>query len=175
MVSARSLAVPAALAAASLALAACGTGNEPAAESTLTAKASAGPARAVPEPVQEKTEEAAKSAAQAEFDAYAAGDWKGAWDLWTTTAQTALPRDDYDRWHTTCDTLTGVVFEITNVRLDGDTTATVAWRRSIAAGTSTMRYEGGRWRYQPADDDMADYRLGVEALIEKEKEAGRCG
>jgi hypothetical protein len=167
MVATRSLAAIAALA-----LAGCSHSGE--SSSTPIAVSAPPSAAAAATPAEEKTKGAAQKAAQAEFDAYAAGDWRGAWDLWTTEAQQALSRDDYDSFHATCKTVSGLTFEITNVRLEGDK-ATVAWKRSIAAGTSEVRYEAGRWRYQPAVEDLTGYRKGLKVMIATAKKEGRCG
>ncbi|OKI49892.1 hypothetical protein [Micromonospora sp. CB01531] len=111
---------------------------------------------------------------QKEFDAYAAGDWKGAWDLWTKEGKTAITRDEYARLHTECKTITGLTFEITNARLEGEDKAVVNFKRSIVAGMSEIRYEDGQWRYQPDADSMADYAKGVDKVIAEGRASGRC-
>lgn len=131
---------------------------------------------ASPTPAAEpRTADAARAAAQREFDAYAAGDWAGAWDLWTAAGKQAMPRADYVRLHTECKTLTGLTFEITGARLEGESKAIVTWKRSIAAGTATMVYEGGAWRYQPDPEAMAGYAKGIDKLIADKKAADECG
>ncbi|NJC69133.1 hypothetical protein HC031_05285 [Planosporangium thailandense] len=146
------------------------------ASDTPAATATRSTAAASPTPSAEpKTVDAAKAAAQREFDLYAAGDWAGAWDLWTKAGKAAFSRSDYSRLHTECKTLTGLTFEITNARLENDTTAVVAYKRSIAAGTANMMYEDGGWRYQPDASSMADYAKGVDKLIADSKQEGRCG
>jgi len=128
-----------------------------------------------PPSAEPRTLDAAKAAAQHEFDAYAAGDWAGAWDLWTAAGKAAMSRADYVRLHTECKTLTGIVFEITGARLEGESRAVVTWKRSIAAGKTTMLYEGGGWRYQPDAEAMAGYDKGIDKLTADKKAAGDCG
>jgi hypothetical protein len=157
------------------ALAACSTadvdgGDKPPAGATSTV--------VPPSPTkagQPQTVEAAKAAAQAEFDAYAAGDWKGAWDLWTKAGKAAIARDDYARLHVTCKTQTGLTFEITTARLESPTVAVVNWKRLIVAGSHEMHYEDGQWRFQPDAAAMADYAKGVEKMISDRKADDNCG
>lgn len=128
-----------------------------------------------PAPVAEpKTVEAAKAAAQREFDYYAAGDWGGTWDLWTKAGKAAFSREDYIRLHTTCKTITGPTFEITGARLEGDSKAVVNYKRLTFADTGTMVYEGAAWRWQPQPEDMKDYATGVDAMLKKRRAEGSC-
>jgi hypothetical protein len=124
---------------------------------------------------QPQTIEAARAAAQAELDAYAAGDWKGAWDLWTKTGKAAISRDDYARLHVTCKTQTGITFEITTMRLESPSVAVVNWKRLIVVGSHEMHYEDGQWRFQPDAAAMADYAKGIDKIIADRKADGNCG
>jgi hypothetical protein len=38
----------------------------------------------------------------------------------------------------------------------------------------TMRNEGGHWLIEPSDSAMADFKLGVDQAIAKQKAAGNC-
>lgn len=76
-----------------LALFAAGCGNGGTTESNTPAVTGAASADA-DKPQEPKTAEAAKTLAQKEFDTYAAGDWKGAWDLWTAEGKAAISRDE---------------------------------------------------------------------------------
>ncbi|MBQ1028854.1 hypothetical protein ACIP95_07435 [Micromonospora parva] len=151
--------------------AACGTETKP--EQTTASASSAAVAETKPA-AEPKTVDAAKALAQREFDTYAAGDWKGAWDLWTSEGKAAISRDEYARLHTECKTITGLTFEITTSRLEGADTAIVNYKRSIAAGSSEVRYVDGQWRYQPDAESMADYAKGVDKVIAEGRASGRC-
>ncbi|MFI7075417.1 hypothetical protein [Micromonospora sediminicola] len=158
-----------------LALLTAGCGNEDTTEPTTPAAPGAASTEAKADKPQEpKTVEAAKALAQKEYDTYAAGDWKGAWDLWTNEGKAAITRDEYARLHTECKTITGLTFEITGARLEGEDTAVVNFKRSIAAGMSEIRYEDGQWRYQPDAESMADYAKGVDKVIAEGQASGRC-
>lgn len=156
-----------------LALLAAGCGNGDTTEPTTPAAPGAASVEAA-KPQEPKTVEAAKALAQKEYDTYAAGDWKGAWDLWTKEGKDAISRDEYARLHTECKTITGVTFEITGARLEGEDKAIVNYKRMIAAGMSEIRYEDGQWRYQPDAESMADYAKGVDKVLAERRAAGSC-
>ncbi len=145
-------------------------------ESPRTPGAKVAPTSVSPSPAEEpRTAVAAQTAAQRSFDAFAAGDWAGAWDEWNGAGKAAFSREDYVRLHTTCKTLTGLPFKIKTARLEGADKAVVQAERASFAFAYEMTYEEGRWRFQPDADAMADYRLGVDALIAKKKTEGTCG
>lgn len=127
-----------------------------------------------PSPTEPQTAEAAKAAAERELNAYAAGDWRGAWDLWTAKGKAAISRDQYHGLHTACQTITGTLFEVTAARLESPTRAVVTYTRLIVAGTADMQYEDGAWRYQPDAEAMADYAKGVDKILAKRRADGAC-
>jgi hypothetical protein len=115
---------------------------------------------------QPKTVEAAKSAAQASFDLYAAGDWRGSWDSWTASAKKVVSRDEYARYHEECpQAVTGPAFTITSIRLETPTTATLVVDRMGFKFTYQMIYEDGQWRFQPDADTIKDFKGGVDKMI----------
>lgn len=144
------------------------------ADTVATSGGTAAGAPAATAAAEPKTVEAAKVAAQAEFDAYAAGDWAGAWDLYNAAGQAAISRADYVRLHTECKVITGPAFVIKSARLEGTDKAVVNVSRLNVLFSYTMTYEGGHWRYQPDDDAMRDYARGVDATIASEKADGTC-
>jgi len=113
----------------------------------------------------DRTEAGARQTAQAELDAYAAGDWQGAWDLWTKAGKAAISRNDYQRLHTECETVTGIPFEVKTVRLEGPDRAVFTGERASFQFTYELHFEDGHWRYQPEAKSLADYAKGVDALI----------
>ena len=161
---------PALILASALLAAAC---SSPADDTPTATETAAAPAVTTPA-AQPQTVDAAKAAAQAEFDAYAAGDWQGTWDLWTAEGKAVISRNDYAKYHDTCKTITGLPFEITNARLEGTDTAIVTYKRATFSGKGEMRYEDGAWRWQPDAEDMAGYREGVDKMIADAKAEGGC-
>lgn len=111
-------------------------------------------------------EAAARTALQAQLDAYAAGDYGAAWDLWSDSGKKAISRADYLKWKAACKDklVTGPKFEIKTLRIeDGIAIATV--ERLGIAFTYRLRQEANSWRFIPDDDAMAEYAQGVDALV----------
>ncbi len=121
---------------------------------------------------QPKTMAEASRVAQQEADAFAAGDWGGAWDLWTDAGKRAVSRADYIRYHTTC-TQPGVPVTVVNVRPEGANQAVVQYKTLGLRFAVTLSYANGRWQYAPPDPGR--YAAGVDALIAKKRAAGTCG
>lgn len=114
--------------------------------------------------VDDRSEAAARKTAQAASDAYAAGDWAGAWDYKSKQAKAAISRADYERWLVGCDKLSGPKFEIKTVRVEGDK-ATVTTERLGIALTDHYVFEDHAWRLAPDAAALASYAKGVDALI----------
>jgi hypothetical protein len=157
-----------------LPLTGCGDGDP----ATATAPSSARPAASPAQPAaQPKTEAAVRTAAQDEFDAYAAGEYGEAWDLWTAAGKRMISRADYEKLHELCPSATGLRFTIEKVRLSGDT-ATVRVSRAIAVFSYKFLYEQGQWRYVPDKAAAADYRFarkaGVAELAARHRAEGGC-
>jgi len=117
---------------------------------------------------------AGQSLAQREFGLLAGGDFGGAWDLWAAPAQQVMDRSSYVALNTQCRPALGEPYTITSVRADSATVLTVFWRHGPATGTSSVVYQGNRWWFAPGPTDLADYRLGVSAVVAKRKAAGEC-
>jgi hypothetical protein len=145
-----------------------GSAVEPAATTTTAPAATTTTA-----PAEPQTKEAAHAAIERSTEAYAAGDWAGAWDEWTPQAKRRFSRRDYITLHTRCKTLTGIPFKIKAVRVEG-TTATVRTERASFLFTSTLRYINGRWYFQPDVEDRANYALGLDRLLKKRRAEGSC-
>lgn len=149
-----------ALLAAGLGVAGCGTG------------ASSAPATSKGMPPPQAL--AGQSLAQREFGLLSGGDYGGAWDLWAAPAQQVLDRSSFVALNTQCRPALGEPYTITSVRADSGTVLTVFWRHGSATGTSSVIYQANQWRFAPGPDELADYRLGVPAVVAKRKAAGQC-
>lgn len=122
---------------------------------------------------QPKTEAAATAAAQEAFDRYTAGDFAGAWEMYTAAGRAAVSKADYVRLNTTCPKLQGIQVKIVATRVEGDT-ATVRIQLGPLVDSYVMNYEAGQWLLEPTAAAMADYNQGVDKIIASRKAAKSC-
>jgi len=112
---------------------------------------------------QPQDAQSAQVTAEQVFDNLSDGDWAGAYDLWTDSAKTAIGRDAYIELVSTCTTQQGE-YQITGVTPVDDSTATIKWSHTPAgaatpqAGTSTVRYQNGTWRFEPDAAALAAFK-----------------
>lgn len=118
------------------------------------------------------SEDAVEKAAQEQADRYTSGDYGGAWDMWTDDAKEAFSRDDYIALNEACGTA-GAPLEVSSVRINGDG-ATVRLALGDFEQAYSMKFEDGEWRWQPTEENMDRYALGVDAAIADEKAEGLC-
>ncbi|GAB3871758.1 hypothetical protein ACFPIJ_03145 [Dactylosporangium cerinum] len=111
---------------------------------------------------QPQDTQTAQVTAEQVFDNLSDGDWAGAWELWTDTAQSAIAKDAYVDLVSTCTALQGD-YVVTGVTPVDDSTATVKWTRtpasgSAASGANTIKYQKGQWRFEPDATSLAAFR-----------------
>lgn len=114
----------------------------------------------------EKTESDARKVAEKELEAYAAGDWCAAWELWTDEGKASISCEDFARLEEECGAITGIPFTIKDVRVKGDV-ATIRVERAGFLGTYELLWEEGEWRWQPDEQSLADYERGVDELVKE--------
>ncbi|WP_433614053.1 hypothetical protein ACQP2P_06690 [Dactylosporangium sp. CA-139114] len=112
---------------------------------------------------QPQDAQSAQVTAEQVFDNLSDGDWAGAYDLWTDSAKSAIGKDAYIDLVATCTGQQGE-YQVTGVTPVDDSTATIKWTHSPAAGTgqttgqSTVRYQNGLWRFEPDAAALAAYK-----------------
>ena len=118
---------------------------------------------------------AAARAAQEAMNRQLSGDYGGAWDTYTAAGKAAISRADFVRLQTACPPK-GLNQSARVVGARSQDANTVVARIEVAGATTarTMRYEGGTWLIEPSDTAMADFKLGVDQAIAKQKAAGTC-
>ncbi|GAA1982817.1 hypothetical protein [Catenulispora subtropica] len=114
------------------------------------------------------------SVAQREFGLLAGGGWAQAWQLWSSTARSALSQSDFVRLNTECRPALGVPYTIDSTVPVGTTMVSVTWHQASTTGTAGVVYEGGEWRFVPDAATLADYRQGADKVISERRAAGRC-
>ncbi|MFE0464972.1 hypothetical protein ACFW1A_37535 [Kitasatospora sp. NPDC058965] len=152
-------AVLAAMAAVLLPTAGCGTGSR---------APSAAPVAPQPQTLQ------AEAVARQEFGLLAGGGWASAWGLWPAGAQQAIGQDDFVRLNTECKPQLGTPYLVDRSTKLDDVTVRVDWHRDAQTGSNTVVYQDGKWRFVPDDGALADYRLGVDQLVQRRRAAGDC-
>ncbi|MFI5907144.1 hypothetical protein [Dactylosporangium sp. NPDC051541] len=112
---------------------------------------------------QPQDAQSAQVAAEQVFDNLSEGDWAGAWDLWTDEAKSAIGKDAYIDLVATCTGQQGQ-YQVTGVTPVNDSTATIKWTHTPAAGTSaapgqsTVKYQNGAWKFEPDPAALTAYR-----------------
>lgn len=132
--------------------------------------AAAAPGSGAPEA---QTVTAAQAAAQTVFDRFSAGDFAGAWDMYTTAGQAAISQADYVKLNEAC-SRKGLAITVSSARLQNPTTAIVIAKQLVATQSYTMLYQQNAWRLQPAKEGIALYKLGAIKAIAAQKKAGTC-
>jgi hypothetical protein len=121
-----------------------------------------------------RTVAAAKAAVEA-VDRQLSGDYAGAWELYTAAGKAAISKDDFVRLQTACPPKSrGQQARAVEGRLEDPNTAVIRIEVAGATAARTMRNEGGHWLIEPSDTAMADFKLGVDQAIAKQKAAGTC-
>ena len=117
----------------------------------------------------------AEAVADQEFGLLAAGDWPGAWKLWTDSAQHVISESAYVQLNTECKPRLGVAYVIWQAQRTGATTVLVRWTRGTARGSNAMLYQQGAWKFAPSAADLAAYQRGVGQLVTTLKAEKACG
>ena len=105
----------------------------------------------------------ARAVAEEQVRRWTSRDYAGAWELWSARGQATLSRYDYERLSYAC---AGVVaLTVEDVRTLDARRAVATLRRAGGTVDYPLVRERGRWRWQPAADDLRSYRAGVEALV----------
>jgi hypothetical protein len=117
----------------------------------------------------------AEAVADQEFGLLAAGDWPGAWKLWTDSAKHVLSESAYVRLNTECKPRLGVPYVIWQAQRTGTTTVLVRWTRGTARGSNAMLYQQGAWKFAPSAADLAAYQRGAGQLVTTLKAEQACG
>lgn len=112
---------------------------------------------------QPQDAQSARVAAEQVFDNLSEGDWAGVWDLWTDSAKTAIGKDAYIDLVSTCTAQQGQ-YQVTDVTSVDASTASVKWTHTPAGGTtgqagsSTVKYQNGAWKFEPDPAALTAYR-----------------
>lgn len=140
------------IAAGALLLTGCG-GQTDATEAPKTPETTAS------EPSEPQDESGARAAAEEIAARFAAQDYTGTWDMFDAASQQVIPRDGYAEYGEVCD-LGGLPLEVTNVRLEDESTAVVRVGVGGFESALTFVYEDGQWRQRASDETKAFFADG---------------
>lgn len=157
-----------------LALTACGsttTTAKPDATNPSTSTTSATPSPTIP--AEPQTAQAAKKAARMQSDLWSAGDFAGAWDMWTAASKKLMTRKGYVKWAETCAN-NGMPIKVVSARLEKPEHAVIILDIVGFKQKYDMRYEDGRWAWEPSKEARALYKLGAKKAIAQSRNNGSC-
>jgi hypothetical protein len=126
-----------------------------------------------PVPNGPNVQEALDTANQ-EFKLLVAGDWAGAWALWTDGAKKEVPRKDFEKVNKTCPAQKGVEFQLQDVKPVSMELVELTWRRGETVGHSAIRLTDKKWFYDPGSEMLVEYASGADAAIAKRRSSGGC-
>ncbi len=117
---------------------------------------------------------AATKLAKEETARWAADDIAGAWELWTAAGQDAISQGDYVRLIRGCHPDGPIPIKVSNVRLATASPAVARIGLGMIQGAYDIVYEDSQWRWQPTQDDRADYKLGWKRALAKIEAEEAC-
>jgi hypothetical protein len=104
-----------------------------------------------------------------EFQLLTAGDWAGAWALWTSSAQRQVPRDAFIAVNRACPAMLRQVYKLQDVQ-----PIKLTYRRADNVHQGSLQAAGSGWRFEPDAKTLLEYGDGADAAIAKRKAARQC-
>jgi hypothetical protein len=109
-----------------------------------------------------------------EFQLLTAGDWAGAWALWTSSAQQQVPRDAFVAVNRACPAMLRQVYKLQDVQPINTELIELTYRRADNVHHGSLQAAGGGWRFEPDAKTLVEYVNGADAAIAKRKAAKQC-
>jgi hypothetical protein len=120
------------------------------------------------------TTQAAQATAQEWFTRESAGDWAGAWELYTDEGRAAISQADYVRLNTTCPRGQSVPWKIIALSSRAPDKVIVLALANAAGASFVMDYEHGQWLIEPTRTNAAEFGEGVDKAIANRRANGLC-
>lgn len=117
----------------------------------------------------------AQAVAEQEFRLLTAGDWQGAWNLWTGIAKQDFSQAAFVQLNQQCQPQGEGPYTILRAARISPATVRVGWRRGPESGTNNMILEHGAWRFSPSLAQLEEYHLGVTKLVARLRAENACG
>jgi hypothetical protein len=109
-----------------------------------------------------------------EFKLLTAGDWAGAWALWTSSARQQVPRDDFVAVNKACPAMLRQGYKLQDVQPINTELIELTYRRGDNVHHGSLQAAGGGWRFEPDARTLVEYVNGADAAIAKRKAANQC-
>jgi len=109
-----------------------------------------------------------------EFKLLTAGDWAGAWALWTESARRQVPRDAFVAVNKACPATLRQVYKLQDVRPINTELVELTYRRGENVHHGSLQAAGGGWRFEPDARTLVEYVNGTDDAIAKRKAAKQC-
>jgi hypothetical protein len=109
-----------------------------------------------------------------EFELLTAGDWAGAWALWTLSAQQQVPRDAFVAVNKACPAMLRQAYKLQDVQPINTELIELTYRRADNVHHGSLQAVGGGWRFEPDAKTLVEYVNGADAAIAKRKAAKQC-
>ncbi|HEU5109624.1 MAG TPA: hypothetical protein VFT95_13865 [Micromonosporaceae bacterium] len=164
-----------ALLGAAVLVAAAGCGTEPGGSAAPQASPAPPPVPAEPTrtPVNVNVGEALEVSDQ-QFKLLTAGNWAGAWALWTEMAKKSVPRADFLAVNKACPAALRKAYKLQDVRPVNTQLIELTYRRDDNVHRAVLRAAGGGWQFEPDAATLVEYANGVDAAIAKRKAEKQC-
>jgi hypothetical protein len=117
---------------------------------------------------------AALQAADQEFKALTAGDWTGAWQLWTDTSKRQVPLNVFVAANKACPAALKKAYALQDVVPINNELIELTFRRGDIVEHGALRAVKGRWGFEPGAASLVEYANGVDAAVDKRKADGQC-
>jgi len=109
-----------------------------------------------------------------EFNLLTAGDWAGAWQLWTESAKKQVTRADFVAVNRACPAALRRAYKLQDVQPVNPQLIDLTYRRGDAVHHGALRAVGGRWEFEPDAGTLVEYANGVAAAIAQRKAERQC-
>jgi hypothetical protein len=117
---------------------------------------------------------AALETADREFKALTAGDWAGAWQLWTRSAKQQVPRDVFVAANKACPVPLKRAYTLQEVVPINNELIELTFRRGDTVEHGALRTANGGWEFEPGAASLVEYANGVKAAVDRRKADGQC-
>jgi hypothetical protein len=112
--------------------------------------------------------------ADKEFGLLKAGDWAGAWKLWTDTAKKEVPQKVFVEVNKACPAVLKRDYQLQNVQPINNGLIELTFRRGPDVEHGALRAGKSGWLFEPGSGMLVEYASGAKSSIDKRRAAKQC-